>query len=575
MEGSCLNIVAANSAQLISSEKNSILGMDSSIITKIVEKSLCFLRDEDHLNNLINLLFEAQISKDIFELTSTISRKYLNAGNYNFQDIDVKMVTKLNPREDREVPELFVNSKPKTTDSINEIKKENECKIEEYSLPSPNKNILIMPIEDDINNYSIALEIAIANPSDTSLISKAFNTNSRSWVVKIDVTAEGSISLFIIERGALLDEENTKYVNYSRHGMNLDYTSALVLFRIKDQTFDKCNNIFFSFSHDHNQVIGINNFAHLKDLFTKDKINIYVKVIEIGLHSACLKYISDRFDSYCILEIENKPPINTNLKKSLFDLHPFDIRFLLLSNTIKIGSEKLIHKFISLYAGRNSTYKLSEIDALIDGLRFQYIDIGLLFSTIRDNKILNKSMAYKMKFQEEYDRRIQKLEAKDHSRKYAKDKIENSTNVSNEIVNWLCNSNHHKGYEFRINQIEKELLDLKKEKKDDSAIIDQLKTEKDRLKNELYNKEKFLVDNKLVNQQQPCQMSAVNPQLPLTGNKESIGGVVTKQVKENIFNEIVQKKNESSNRPDMNLSMYRNLQLSKPQKDQSKKCLIF
>ena len=53
--------------------------------------------------------------------------------------------------------------------------------------------------------------------------------------------------------------------------------------------------IFFSFSHDKNQIIGHRNFAKVDQLANQNKIKIKVKILEHIFHSAVVHHIASTF----------------------------------------------------------------------------------------------------------------------------------------------------------------------------------------------------------------------------------------------------------------------------------------
>ena len=64
--------------------------------------------------------------------------------------------------------------------------------------------------------------------------------------------------------------------------------------------------IFYSFSHDKNQIIGHRNFANLSQLANKEKLTVRVKIFEHIIHSAMIHHFASifqrKFKEECALE---------------------------------------------------------------------------------------------------------------------------------------------------------------------------------------------------------------------------------------------------------------------------------
>ena len=58
---------------------------------------------------------------------------------------------------------------------------------------------------------------------------------------------------------------------------------------------DRKSVIFFSFSHDKNQIIGHRNFANVNQLANQNRIKIRVKIIEHIFHSAVVHHLASTF----------------------------------------------------------------------------------------------------------------------------------------------------------------------------------------------------------------------------------------------------------------------------------------
>ena len=152
-----------------------------------------------------------------------------------------------------------------------------------------------------------------------TIITEAFNTLSRSWNLKLDLNKEYDVSLYLVERGSPLIDENNKSLSYLfENKFSVKFNSILFELEIKDLTFEKNSVIFYSFISGQNQIIGYENFFNLKQLGKKDQCVINIWINEFHLHSACLHYISDNFQQLAN-SAKNKTEGNKNINNNPAD----------------------------------------------------------------------------------------------------------------------------------------------------------------------------------------------------------------------------------------------------------------
>jgi hypothetical protein len=83
-----------------------------------------------------------------------------------------------------------------------------------------------------------------------TIFSKAFDFGRRSWMLKLDLDADGNISPFIVERGALIGLKGKDH-SFIGQTVPVKFSSLLVQFEIQDPSFGEHKSYFFySFAHD-------------------------------------------------------------------------------------------------------------------------------------------------------------------------------------------------------------------------------------------------------------------------------------------------------------------------------------
>ena len=76
----------------------------------------------------------------------------------------------------------------------------------------------------------------------------------------------------------MFHHQNRKLIFY-----NLNFTSVLFDFSIRDISFEKSGVIFFSFVNDQYQIIGYKNFFNIKQLSKKNILNFIIYIKEFPL----------------------------------------------------------------------------------------------------------------------------------------------------------------------------------------------------------------------------------------------------------------------------------------------------
>jgi hypothetical protein len=477
-----LNCLSKNSSQLIKSNRMEFLGMELDLLFKCIEQSVFYLVEDMHLINLIKLLIEIEYATDVYDLVTKLSKSYRPAKNFNTQNLEIsELIIHLDPLKPIEIAYLSDDSNevgPK--DDLTKNIELTKNKIDIIDIKKINSNNPSTNFVENIDikknkqpTFTFSFNINQEHINSCTIFSEAFNTNSRSWVLKVDITEQGDISIYLVERGAPIIIDTSGNITYPyQDKYALKFNSVLFEFEVKDISYEKSGIIFFSYVSGHNQIVGYENFFNIKQLGKKDYclFNIWIK--EYPLHAACLQHIADNFQ----VATGHKKDNSKANEKILYDLQPHDLSYILNSDYLKVDNENTVFTCVYKYSINKSS---QEIDLLINSIRYKFVDFKLLCTTARDHETIKNSGQFKRCFQRELDRRLNKTttnfdsgsekdmlisEKKDGKvsfsyRTYKERKFYvqggdrlKSLNISKDLASFFLENEHHSGY---IKEIEK------------------------------------------------------------------------------------------------------------------------
>jgi len=467
LEHACLNSVANNCSELIKKKHESFVKLELPLLFKIIERSLFYLVDEEQLPLLVNLAIDSGFSTDVCDLLIKLTRNYANCVYFDKQHLNLKYFLRLiSPGKDLEV-RLMAEEEKDEEESL--LGKENASlsKLDSASIKAilekqrPHNNHIVSGI--DIRNgkvptFHFSINLTKNTIPDTSIFSPAFNSDSRSWHLKLDVTGKGDVSYYLVERGSpVIDETNrTKFISF-KDKIPLNFTTVLFEVVVKDPVLEKNSTIFFSFSHDQHQVIGHKNFFNLKQLSKKDNIELLVWIQEFPFHSAVIQYISEKFS-----QLASEEPTPSAKVKKLYDIHSSDLYYILASDNLHCDSENEAFKCLYKYAALRGIRNIEKIDPLVDAIRFQYVEAAKLFSMARDHEVIRSCPSFRKKFIAEIKRRsIPNPPSIEDPRKFYKTEAKKNKPLMEELWDWMLNSKHHSGYDKKIESMKKSMEQYK------------------------------------------------------------------------------------------------------------------
>ena len=494
LENICLNSVANNSYELIKNRRSSFTELDLPLIFKIIERSLFYLVEEDQLALLLNLAIDAGFATDVCDLLLKLTKNYANCVYFDLQHLQLKYLLKLMQLgKDLEVHLMTDNGKDSNT--INEkenkyfgyegkVKTDAEKGNEIAAMAKLNSNFAKTLFEKrrphnnrvpsginirsgKVPTFYFSANLTEGTIADTSVFSPAFNSDSRSWHLKLDVTSKGDVSYFLVERGPpFINETNrTKFIAF-KDKIPLNFTTVLFEVSIKDPGFEKNSMIFFSFSHNQHQIIGHKNFFNIKQLSKKNNIELLVWIQEFPCHSAVIQYISEKF-----AQLSSEEALPTTKSKKIFDIYASDLFYILASDNLHCDSELEPFKCLYKYAALKGTKCIEKIDPLVDTIRFQYLEASQLLTMARDHEVIRNCPSFRKKFAAEIKRRlIPGSPSVEEPRTFYKDEIKKSQMFTEEFLTWMLDSEHHSGYDKKIKSMKDTMEEYKKKQGERDAL---------------------------------------------------------------------------------------------------------
>jgi hypothetical protein len=528
-----------------------------------VSPFILYDNDKGNNNNEKNISISNNSKEQSFLSTSFASKNniFLNKTNSNFTfgRIDDNTLNNSNMNNSN-ISDIYINNNINNTSDNEEEKNYNNV----YNYLSPNTNTNYQ--ENLVNEEYRVFDFIFQFPNDlsfsdvklnggVSVFSEKFEYRDHLWSIKIDIDDKGDISFYLIERG--------QSHNFDKNISLLKYSSILFEFILRDVGFEKSNQIFFSFVRDQHQIIGHKNFININQLTNKNKFRFLLYIKRFPLHSGILQYINDNFN-YIFLNKQNNIDKNKNLyllsndkykiykdnrssknfncnKHSLMDLivsenynqqnikneindikfeylniNQFDLVNMLYSDYLPVESENNVIGAIYFYCMKKEP---KDIDNIMKGIRYEYVNFRILCSLARDHDVIKNSPTFRKEFKNELRKRIKKMNESNSSifgknsnrinlRKYVKRNNYNLSNnddglsgmnISDEIITFFLEKRHNEEYRDKIKSLRKELQEEKRITNERIKNLEQenvqLNLEKNRLINENKQMKIKLVDN--------------------------------------------------------------------------------
>ena len=456
----CLSYIGQNSNTIVRNFRSECLNLPVPCVLRIVNASMKYLTSLDHASLVIKLLTDIQYAHCVFELTQKVTNLFLFGYNNHFIDIHRLDYTrpltkdqlgKLDPKIIMEYPLIdetapfFLTTSRATTipakklsDSVNQA-------------TFSNKPLIIVPNKELRARGSCSFSFSVSDfHRPKNVMSQCFQSNTRMWSLLVQTSKDGTVSLFLCERGQV--ESANQFVP-------LLFTSVLFEVEIEDEgVFEHFRSNsrpeylagFYSFANNQNHMAGERNFCKVSSVRNLDLVKITVYIREVSIHSGLLHYLCENFDS-----------LSSNKVDKFLEIDMYNMKYLLASDLLNVSNEREAAGAFWKYTANQS---IDCVDLLINEIRLGFLSTKDLLTMARDHQGFRNSPIFRYLFEAEYRRRTENKKNLQKPRKKYEGTVEKGTDdYVKEMIDWILEDNHHAGYIERIAKLKKELEESKKE----------------------------------------------------------------------------------------------------------------
>ena len=143
---------------------------------------------------------------------------------------------------------------------------------------------------------------------------------------------------------------------------------------------------------------------------------------------------------------------------------------------------------------------IKNIDNMLKAIRYEFVDFKILCTLARDHDVIKNCPAIKKAFRREFKERTKKIYCNNGNyknnnieKKYVKRKFFcagdnlSKLNVSNEIIKFFLEKNHHEGYIVKLNKLKEDIENEKKKNEERIKILESQVSQLTYKNNELNN----------------------------------------------------------------------------------------
>lgn len=161
---------------------------------------------------------------------------------------------------------------------------------------------------------------------------------------------------------------------------------------------ERSTQMFYSFAHNTNQIIGHKNFINLSKLRDGEDITFKVFIKEYLIHSSIMHTLALNFSKYYQQDYNEAIRRHTGTR-TLFTVPFNSIHHLLQSNSLRVDDENSVLGFLFNYV-ENLTdvypIKVAQYitEILVGTLRYNFLCLRKILSAIRRSEVLRKSQNF-------------------------------------------------------------------------------------------------------------------------------------------------------------------------------------
>lgn len=214
----------------------------------------------------------------------------------------------------------------------------------------------------------------------------------------------------------------------------------------------EADNKPFSFAAKNNEKKHFNNITNLLPKLTNSNAgnNNDAQDLSIVRQNTLLQFPQKPSVSDIQLDIAPAQDL------SFYDLNPYDLYYLMLSDRLQIEHERFLIYFLYKYVINKPN---DIITLLICGVRFSYLELTRIFNLGRDHLSIRQNAYFKSKLDYQIQKRMHCVEPVERPRRYYSSAFLHEWDFKEDLVKWLLESDHHQGFRLKNDELRKELLD--------------------------------------------------------------------------------------------------------------------
>jgi hypothetical protein len=137
------------------------------------------------------------------------------------------------------------------------------------------------------------------------------------------------------------------------------------------------------------------------------------------------------------------------------------LKYLLAHDNLPVVDEREVMGVVWRFAANKPP---DVVDTVVGGVRLSFLATKDLLTVARDHLSIRSSPVFRQQFRSEFLRRTANKPPTEKPRKaYESQTVGTSDDYSSEIIEWIIGSNHHQGYEERIEELKKRIEQQKNE----------------------------------------------------------------------------------------------------------------
>ncbi|OMJ72992.1 hypothetical protein SteCoe_28445 [Stentor coeruleus] len=472
---SCLVYAGQHSSFLARNMRSECLSLPLPCVIKLVDSSMKYINNSEQTSLVIKLLTDLRYASCVFELTNKVTELFISG--YMDYPVDIRKLDGVRPLTTAQLAKLEENITmeypliDEKAPFYNEAVRENSIPPVKSQYPINQmdlcgKTIPIINQKDMIARTKRPFCFKVTDIfRPKNVMSPVFISESHKWSVLVSTSIDGMISVFLCDRGICKKNSHFTPLLFTTVVFEIEMDDKGVKDSLRTSNQPGYTAGFYSFPNGQFHIIGERNFCKISSLKSIESVSFNLYIRELNIHSGLLHYLCENFDT-----LMSKNP------EKFVDIGGFNLKYLLSHDLLPVSDEREAAGALWRYSANKPQ---DMINMLVFEIRYQYLTTIDLLTIARDHAGIRSSPNFKYIFRIEFQRRVENKGRNEKPRKKYENKAKENyiKEYGDEIVNWILESNHHQGYEERINELKKKLEEQKNETNRTKAEIHAKKIE--------------------------------------------------------------------------------------------------